>query len=97
VKGASEPAKGFGAVLQAASIAASVSVWSSRRIYEDVNDAERLRHDPAMRWIIGGAATSAGQHNISLGVLETLAVPLPPLVEQQTIVESYEGQLSVRG
>src|SRR5713101_4582910 len=24
--------------------------------YEDVNDAERLRHDPAMRWIIGGKA-----------------------------------------
>ena len=21
---------------------------------EDVNDAERLRHDPAMRWIVGG-------------------------------------------
>src|SRR5262252_6562897 len=29
-----------------------------RRIagYEDVNDAERLRHDPAMRWIGGGKA-----------------------------------------
>src|SRR6201987_4267542 len=24
--------------------------------YEDVNDAERLRHDPAMRWIVGGRA-----------------------------------------
>jgi len=24
--------------------------------YEDVNDAERLRHDPAMRWIVGGEA-----------------------------------------
>jgi Transposase DDE domain group 1 len=24
---------------------------------EDVNDAERLRHDPAMRWIVGGKAT----------------------------------------
>jgi hypothetical protein len=24
--------------------------------YEDVNDAERLRHDPAMRWIVGGQA-----------------------------------------
>jgi hypothetical protein len=22
----------------------------------DVNDAERLRHDPAMRWIVGGKA-----------------------------------------
>src|SRR5450631_2297654 len=26
--------------------------------YEDVNDAGRLRHDPAMRWIIGGKAAS---------------------------------------
>lgn len=25
--------------------------------YEDVNEAERLRHDPAMRWIVGGRAT----------------------------------------
>jgi Transposase DDE domain group 1 len=24
--------------------------------YEDVNDAERLRYDPAMRWIVGGKA-----------------------------------------
>src|SRR6478752_971849 len=27
--------------------------------YEDVNDAERLRHDPAMRWIVGGKAAQA--------------------------------------
>ena len=26
--------------------------------YEDVNDAERLRHDPAMRWTVGGKAAS---------------------------------------
>src|SRR5208282_1073166 len=26
--------------------------------YEDVNDAERLRHDPAIRWIVGGKAVS---------------------------------------
>ena len=25
--------------------------------YEDVNDAEHLRHDPAMRWIVSGKAT----------------------------------------
>jgi hypothetical protein len=25
--------------------------------YEDVNDAERLRHDPAMCWIVGGNAS----------------------------------------
>ena len=26
--------------------------------YEDVNDAERLAHDPAMRWIVGGRAVT---------------------------------------
>ena len=27
--------------------------------YEDVNDAERLRHDPAMRRIVGGKLKAA--------------------------------------
>ena len=29
------------------------SVFGRLAGYEDVNDAERLRHDPAMRWIVG--------------------------------------------
>ena len=35
-----------------------LSRWVFGRLagYEDVNDAERLRHDPAMRWIVGGRA-----------------------------------------
>jgi hypothetical protein len=33
------------------------SVFGRLAGYEDVNDAERLRHDPAMRWIVGGKAT----------------------------------------
>jgi hypothetical protein len=32
------------------------SVFGRLPGYEDVNDAERLGHDPAMRWIIGGKA-----------------------------------------
>ena len=32
------------------------SVFGRLAGYEDVNDAVRLRHDPAMRWIIGGKA-----------------------------------------
>ena len=32
------------------------SVFGRLAGYEDVNDAERLRHDPAMRWIVGGEA-----------------------------------------
>src|SRR5262249_61651516 len=34
------------------------SVFGRLAGYEDVNDAERLRHDPAIRWIVGGAAAS---------------------------------------
>src|SRR6478735_9020794 len=30
------------------------SVFGRLAGYEDVNDAERLRHDPAIRWIVGG-------------------------------------------
>src|SRR5450432_3594236 len=32
------------------------SVFGRLAGYEDVNDAERLRHDPAVRWIVGGKA-----------------------------------------
>src|ERR1700731_4707075 len=34
------------------------SVFGRLAGYEDVNDAERLRHDSAMRWIVGGKAAS---------------------------------------
>jgi hypothetical protein len=34
------------------------SVFGRLAGYEDVNDAERLRHDPAMRWIVGGKAAN---------------------------------------
>jgi Transposase DDE domain group 1 len=42
------------------------SVFGRLAGYEDVNDAERLRHDPAMRWIVGskpahGCAASPSQ------------------------------------
>jgi len=40
--------------------------------YEDVNDAERLRRDPAMRWIVGGkAATGAAASPSQMGRFET--------------------------
>jgi hypothetical protein len=32
------------------------SVFSRLAGYEDVNDAERLRHDPAMPWVVGDKA-----------------------------------------
>jgi Transposase DDE domain group 1 len=40
--------------------------------YEDVNDAERLRHDPAMRWIFGGKAAAGCAASASqMGRFET--------------------------
>src|SRR3984893_4872488 len=38
------------------------SVFGRLAGYEDVNDAERLRHDPAMRWIVGGKAAWGQRH-----------------------------------
>ena len=40
--------------------------------YEDVNDAERLWRDPAMRWIVGGRAVQGGAASASqMGRFET--------------------------
>jgi hypothetical protein len=40
--------------------------------YEDVNDAERLRHDPTTRWIVGGKAASGCAASASqMGRFET--------------------------
>ncbi len=48
------------------------SVFGRIAGYEDVNDAERLRHDPAMRWIVGGKAASCAAASPSqMGRFET--------------------------
>ncbi len=48
------------------------SVFGRLAGYEDVNDAERLRHDPAMRWIVGGGAASGCAASASqMGRFET--------------------------
>jgi hypothetical protein len=48
------------------------SVFGRLAGYEDVNDAERLRHDPAMRWIVGGkAALGAAASPSQMGRFET--------------------------
>jgi hypothetical protein len=36
------------------------SVYCHLAGYEDVNDADRLGHDPAMRWIVGGKTIERG-------------------------------------
>ena len=48
------------------------SVFGRLAGYEDVNDAERLRHDPAMRWIVGGKAAHGSAASPSqMGRFET--------------------------
>src|ERR1700738_2625049 len=48
------------------------SVFGRLAESEDVNDAERLRHDPAMRWIVGGkAASGAAASPSQMGRFET--------------------------
>jgi DDE family transposase len=54
------------------------SVFGRLAGYEDVNDAERLRHDPVMRWIVGGRAAKGRAASPSqMGRFETrwLAAP----------------------
>ena len=45
-------------------------------------------------WIEQRAATSAGQHNISMSVLSTMPIPLPPPAEQHRIVAEIEKQFT---
>ena len=48
------------------------SVFGRLAGYEDVNDAERLRHDPAVRWIVGGkAAQGCAASPSQMGRFET--------------------------
>ena len=47
------------------------------------------------RYIEGHAASSAGQHNVSLSLVHAMPIPLPPLAEQHHIVAEVERQMSV--
>jgi hypothetical protein len=54
------------------------SVFGRLAGYEDVNDAERLRHDPAMRWIVGGkAAQGCAASPSQMGRFETRCLRHP--------------------
>lgn len=46
-------------------------------------------------WIEARAATSAGQHNISMSTLSQLPIPIPPVAEQHRIVAEVERRLSI--
>ena len=48
------------------------SVYGRLAGYDDVNDADRLGRDPAMRWIVGGKAVERGGASTSqMGRFET--------------------------
>src|SRR5215207_1587092 len=48
------------------------SVFGRLAGYEDLNDADRLAHDPAMRWVVGGqAVTGQAASTSQVGRFET--------------------------
>jgi hypothetical protein len=54
------------------------SVFGRLAGYEDVNDADRLSHDPAMRWIVGGrAVTRQAASSSQMGRFETTLLTQP--------------------
>ena len=66
------------------------SVFGRLAGYEDVNDAERLRHDPAMRWIVGGkAAQGCAASPSQMGRFETQWLAAP---ENLSALASLSGQ-----
>jgi hypothetical protein len=61
------------------------SVFSRLAGYEDVNDADRLSHDPVMRQLIGGRAVKAGAASASaMGRFETEMLTRPENLEALT-------------
>ena len=66
------------------------SVFGRLAGYEDVNDALRLRHDPAMRWIIGGkAAKGSGASPSQMGRFETNWLARPENLETLTDLSGH--------
>src|SRR4051812_12272816 len=58
--------------------------------YEDVNDAERLYHDPAMRWVVGDVAISGSAASPSqMGRFESKWLSRP---ENLTALTDLPGQ-----
>src|SRR5437667_10438327 len=66
------------------------SVFGRLAGYEDVNDAERLRHDPAMRWIVGGkAAQGCSASPSQMGRFETQWLAAPANFSSLTDLSGY--------
>ncbi len=57
--------------------------------YDGANDSERLRHDPAMRWIVGGkAATGSGASAREIGRFETRLTAAANLTATRRLVRT---------
>jgi Transposase DDE domain group 1 len=66
------------------------SVFGRLAGYEDVNDAERLCHDPVMRWVVGDRAISGSAASASqMGRFETKWLSRP---ENLTALADLPGQ-----
>jgi hypothetical protein len=66
------------------------SVFGRLAGYEDVNDVEKLRHDPAMRWVVGGQAIASSAASTSqMGRFETKWLSRP---ENLTALADLPGQ-----
>ncbi len=66
------------------------SVFGRLAGYEDVNDAERLCRDPAMRWVVGGQAIASSAASTSeMGRFETKWLSRP---ENLTALADLPGQ-----
>src|SRR5271163_2940071 len=66
------------------------SVFGRLAGYEDVNDAERLCHDPAMRWVVGDRAITESAASASqMGHFETKWLSRP---EDIAVLADLPGQ-----
>ena len=66
------------------------SVFGRLAGYEDVNDAERLRRDPVMRWIVGGKAAQGSTASPSqMGPFETQWLAAPANFSSLTDLSGY--------
>lgn len=54
-----------------------------------------LGSQSARQWIESRAASSAGQNNVSLSLMHSMEIPIPPLSEQKRIVAEVERRMSV--
>jgi hypothetical protein len=68
------------------------SVYSRLAGYEDVNDAERLSVDPAMRYVVGGRASQPEKHAASTSEVGRFETEILSTKENLTALMNLSGQ-----